>query len=345
MNDQTGKIQYFDKLITGIPGFTWNPVVGCSPVSAGCTNCWARSQIKRNKYFNSKVAKRYDEADRLERPVLFPERLGQPLKVKTPAMIGVCFMGDLFHDHVPFDFIEEVFDVMCQDSAWGTVGRTFRGKHDNEYPAGMKPHKFLILTKRPIRMGEFISYYKSKLCFQEAKENFLKNVWLGVSVEDQQTADERIPILLQIPAAVRWVSLEPMLEGIDLTSFLPHSEWWDSSAKCSKCGSYYGNLVNEAEWDFKTIRHACDTYEDYEFPICKKCETDTLEPLWLDWVVVGCESGAKRRPCNIEHIEMVVQQCKNSGTPCFVKQAEINGKVVKMPQIFGKVWNQLPEVK
>lgn len=160
--------------------FTWNPVTGCTPVSDGCAHCWARAMHGRKMWGDRPFSE----------VTLHPERLEEPLRRKKPARIGVCLMGDLFHDKVPDGFIDRVFDVMLQCD-----------------------HRFFVLTKRPERME---SYFTGFL-YPALLPNVLKNLWLGVSVENQATADERIPLLLRTPAAVRFVSLEPMLEYVNLT--------------------------------------------------------------------------------------------------------------------------------
>jgi len=121
--------------------------------------------------------------------VLHHERLEQPTRWRKPRRVGVCFMGDLFHELVPLLFI---------DSVWGMM-------------AEARHHTFYVLTKRPMRMRDYIR--------GRTRKGWLRawsNIWLGVSVENQQTADERIPILLDIPAAHIWVSVEPMLGPVDL---------------------------------------------------------------------------------------------------------------------------------
>src|SRR5690348_8891062 len=161
---------------------TWNPVTGCSKVSAGCKNCYAEAYFARpypgRKFTDVRI---------------HPERLDWPLRWRgakqakaegRPSRIFVNSMSDLFHEDVPREFIKAVRGTMFD----------------------CEKHVFQILTKRPERMKEFVLS-----CCQ-----FTCNVWLGVSVEDQKTADERIPILLQTPAAVRWISYEPALGPIQL---------------------------------------------------------------------------------------------------------------------------------
>lgn len=110
----------------------------------------------------------------------------------------MCSMGDLFHEAVPDQFIEQVFDTILETA-----------------------HTYQILTKRPERMRRFVESYLAP----SMKEELLRDIWLGVSVENQQTADERIPLLLQPAAAVRFVSYEPALEPVDLRPYLPHVIW------------------------------------------------------------------------------------------------------------------------
>ena len=125
---------------------------------------------------------------------------------------------------------------------------------------------------------------------------------MGVSVEDKKTADERIPILLQIPFVKHFVSVEPALGYVDLTKF--------------------SGITHEDEDRNKIVFHYM--IDD------------------LDWVVMGCESGPKRRPANIHWFRYLRDQCVNAGVPFFLKQMEVDGKVVKMPALDGKVWDQGP---
>jgi protein gp37 len=251
--------------------YTWNPVVGCQKVSEGCRWCYAKTlHDQRHKAYleGKKLPKQY--AKPFEEIQLIESRLDYPLYLKKPSMIFVNSMSDLFHEKVPFEFIDKVFNAIA------------------ESPGDI----FQILTKRPERALKYFNTleysFEDTLCY--------KNTWLGVSVEDQKTADERIPNLLKIPAAVRWLSVEPMLGKID-------------------------------------IRQIDVSDEDGEY---------LLFPLFpiagggIDWVVVGCESGAKRRPCKQEWIESIVNQCKQANVPVFVKQMEINGKVCKDINLFPK---------
>jgi len=172
---------------------TWNPVTGCTKVSQGCKNCYAERdwiRLSANPKTVYYLRKFTDVA-------VHPDRLDAPLHWSKPRRIFVNSMSDLFHEDVPHDFIARIFATMLE----------------------ARQHTFQILTKRPARMLAIMRR------FVEENEEFggeldedvpPRNVWLGVSVEDQATANERIPLLLQTPAAVRWISAEPLLGSIDL---------------------------------------------------------------------------------------------------------------------------------
>ena len=167
---------------------TWNPVTGCSKVSAGCKNCYAEG-----------VAKRFWADRKFTDIETHFEILGKPLNWRNPKRIFVNSMSDLFHERVPFKFIDDVFTTM------------YLAKH----------HTFQILTKRPERMLEYIQGRTFQAMSAAGKPALvLPNVWLGVSVEDQESADERIPLLIQTPAAVRFLSAEPLLGKLDINGYL-----------------------------------------------------------------------------------------------------------------------------
>jgi len=187
----TTKIEW-TRDINGNPGKTWNPITGCTPISEGCEHCYARRMAQRLKGRYG-----YPEDDPF-RVTFHPDRLDQPLKWKKPRMVFVCSMGDLFHEDVKDEWIDSIFSTMIS---------TYYGYHT-----------YLILTKRPQRMKAYLSRRK-----YTGKHSF--RIWLGVTCENQQRADERIPILLQIPAAVRFVSIEPMLGPVDLTFINPFDDF------------------------------------------------------------------------------------------------------------------------
>jgi protein gp37 len=247
----------------------WNPVTGCTKIAAGCQNCYAESMAKRfwgkRKFTDVRCHK---------------DRLEQPLHWKKPRKIFVCSMSDLFHEKVPFEFI----DMICESMI------------NTEYK-----HTYQILTKRPERALA----YARRWIKLTGEWPWGSNVWLGVSVSTQADADKNIPILLQISAAVRFVSIEPMLEELTLvpTLFADREPDEDSPVACvpCRCGKHWENQFGNNL-------------------ICG-----------LDWVIVGSESGPKQRPCKLEWIRDLVSQCKEAQVPVFVKQIPINGKCSKNP--------------
>lgn len=233
--------------------YTFSPWWGCTPVSPGCANCYAAAIAKRfrgleyRKGAARQLTKDWEQPKRWNRKAA---KLGKRFKV-FPSMCD------------PFD--EEVPQIWLDRLLFGAI----------ETPN----LDWLLLTKRP----EQIAYRTLKAGFN----NFPTNVWLGVSVENQEQADKRIPLLLSIPARVRFLSVEPLLGPVNLTPFVNRKI---HSIRCEKC---LGPGMNGGE--------AC------------KCQ-------WVDWVIVGGESGPNRRDCGIEPLLSVVQQCTNAGVPVFVKQ-------------------------
>lgn len=263
---------------------TWNPIVGCSIVSPGCTNCYAMrlagtrlrdhssrqgltTDTKAGPVWNGEV--RFNE-----------EWLTQPLKWKRPRMIFVCAHGDLFYEAVPDEWIDRVFAVM----------------------ALAPQHTFQVLTKRAERMK---AYFETSTANQSRQADIvacafelndalgesggeqsfsdkeclvtlpLPNAWLGISAEDQARADERIPLLLDTPAAVRFVSLEPLLGPIDLRAI-----------STAGIGAAAGNKLSDC----------------------------------LHWVILGGESGPGARPMHPQWARSIRDQCAAAGVPFFFKQ-------------------------
>jgi len=237
---------------------TWNPVTGCTPISEGCTHCYAQRMAKR-------LAGRYGyPADYPFKVTFHPDRLEDPLKWRKPRQIFVCSMGDLFHDDVSFYDIEKVFNTIndCDPQRNGGVD-----------------HRFLILTKRPKRMKSFF-----EMSDNDWRIALNPSIWLGVTAENQKRADERIPILLQIPAAVRFVSVEPMLGPVDLRNYLFHED--------------------------------CDHYDCDE-----NCMVGINPPYaGLIWTICGGESGPGARPMHPDWARLLRDQCVAAGVPFFFKQ-------------------------
>ncbi len=286
-------IQWTDK--------SWNPVVGCTKVSAGCKLCYAKTlHDQRHKAYHEGKAVPAQYAKPFEELQLMPERLRDPLTWKKPQRVFVNSVSDLFHEDIPFDFIDRVFAVM----------------------AVARRHTFQILTKRPERMTEYLRWEGHEEAAQEERRNCncrqcciaghmdqhlasigcdrataamapsiylwknwpLPNVWLGTSVENQAAADDRIPHLLATPAAVRFLSCEPLLGEVNLAPYLG------------------------------------DAHEKYQ---------NFSSPVGINWVICGGESGAGSRPMAVEWARELVRQCQVASVACFVKQmggnVEFNG--------------------
>jgi protein gp37 len=293
------KIEWCDKV--------WNPTTGCAKVSSGCKNCYAERIANRfwkeEIPIGSIVQDFHPNCEPMEgpeyRPRKFtdvqyhPERLDNPLHWRKPARVFVDSMSDLFHPDVPFDFILAVWRVMAKTN-----------------------HTFMILTKRPERMKLFVNDWLPgawglATLTLKLLDKPLPNVWLGVSVEDQKTADERIPLLLQTPAAVRFVSYEPALSSIDLEqNWVGYLSGWETQVGTDRDGD----------------------------PEPYQSQTEKL-----DWVIMGCESGPGRRPMNLDWARSIRDQCVAANVPYFLKQAEIDGELIEMPALDGKIWSEFPE--
>lgn len=283
---------------------TWNPITGCSVATPGCTNCYAMKLAgTRMKHHPSRAKLTIDTkaGPAWNGEVRFNEEwLTQPLNWKKPRRIFVCAHADLFHESVPDAWIDRVFAVM----------------------ALAPQHTFQVLTKRSKRMLDYITEHGSGFGdtisvlervadqagrMMEEGDNAadcvlgdpwpLPNVWLGVSVEDQKRADERIPDLLATPAAVRWISAEPLLGPLDLTQ-LP----FEKSCDCKDHSPTFNSL------DASVYCAGC-------------CEgAEALDIGRLDWVVVGGESGPKARPSHPDWLRSLRDQCAAAGVPFFFKQ-------------------------
>ena len=201
---------------------TWNPVTGCSVVSPGCTNCYAMKLAGTRMHHHSSrqgltVPSKAGPVWNGE--VRFNEQwLDQPLRWKRPRMIFVCAHGDLFHENVPDAWIDQVFAVMalCPQHTFQVL--TKRAERMRAYVEGLWPRRERLGDLMGKMGGAERKGWYAPEC--DGKRGWvgihtpLPNVWLGISAEDQQRADERIPHLLATPAAVRFVSLEPLLGAI-----------------------------------------------------------------------------------------------------------------------------------
>ena len=227
---------------------TWNPISGCSPVSAGCKNCYAARMAKR-------LAGRHGYPKKNPFALTWHEdqfyKAEKWMNSRKRKRIFVCSMGDLFHEDVPVDWRDRIFYAM--------TNTPLKDKHD-----------FLILTKRPetalhyLTNRNWISVYWKKKGHRPGESKLTPNVWIGVTAEDQAMADERIPVLLQIPAAVRFVSVEPMLGHISLEKYIGYYEKYnfdkepESKLDWVICGAETGPGKRPMERDWaRALRDQC----------------------------------------------------------------------------------------
>lgn len=269
----------------------------CELISAGCARCYAsKSQARFGMPAFPGVQKVAPAAadvgtatvavnDKVE--VFFDDsRLQEVLNRKKPTKYFWCDQTDLFGRWVPDDWIDRCFAVMAA-TPW---------------------HTHQVLTKRADRMAAWFNDPGWPL----------PNVWLGVSVENQPTADERIPHLLRCPAAVRFLSVEPLLGAIEMKRWLP------TGRKARRpdgtpfvAPNYYMLCCAACGW----IGSSELCHGDEESVYCAACSSEDVEEAdRISWCIVGGESGHGARPCNFELIRSIVLQCRAAGVPCFVKQ-------------------------
>jgi len=316
------KIDWTDK--------TWNVTSGCTKVSSGCKHCYAETMHGRLRAMGqSKYQHDFGEVR------CHPEFLERPMRWTKPWLVFVDSMSDLFHPDVPFEFIAAVFGVM----------------------AACPQHTFQILTKRPEIMRAWFEWIGTKgplwddpllgaswyetlkqkaggepevwdeadACVQFAQSHGasavfnidddaaahggrigpgwpLPNVWLGTSVEDASTT-HRIADLALTPAAVRFVSYEPALEKID-----PFDVDGPAAVRMSEINPKVVTFPGEA----------------------------------IDWFIAGCESGPKARQADNDWFRWMRDRCGELEMPFFLKQMMVDGQLVKMPELDGKVWDQMP---
>lgn len=289
---------------------TWNPVVGCSKISAGCANCYAERMARRQVgmgtpgYYSVMDGTKWNG-----KTVLVNKKLTKPLHWKGPRKIFVCSMGDLFHESVPFEWVLKVVGIIIA-TPW---------------------HTYKILTKRPKRMYDFFASFPDGWLIREGMKHSLfgyeffalhaihgvitdgrvqkankyylanydqskrgkldspvphpiPNLHLGVTVENQKNVG-RIADLIRTPAAQRFVSFEPLLGRVHAIRIFYRRLCTYKSHKCR-------------------VRH-------------------------IDYAVIGCESGRGARLCTLDDIRYVMQQCRDGGVKVHVKQIPLNGQCNK----------------
>jgi protein gp37 len=291
---------------------TWPVVTGCSKCSEGCRLCYgarlAATRLKHLPQYAGLAQKEGDNFNWTGKVKMNIDVLGEPLRWAKPRKAFVAHTGDLFHEKVSDAFLDKVF---------GTIIMT------------CEKHIFQILTKRVERARDYllnadrskwIYNALNRVCFNDPDwveaqlvealdKNPMPRIWMGTSCENQEQADKRIPILLQIPAAVRFVSVEPMLSTVDLSKWLGY--------RCPECGEYGGLKVPHSDWK-ELGRWRFDGYNwqhHHGYPVGHiPCEHG------IDWVICGGESGTNARPMHPDWVRSLRDQCKASGTPFLFKQ-------------------------
>lgn len=326
---------------------TWGPTRGCSRISPGCTNCYAERIAGRfsdpGQAFHG-FAVRTNAGSRWTRKVaLVPARLADPIRWKKARRIFVNSTSDLFHEELTNEDIAAVFGVM----------------------AAAPHHTYQILTKRAKRMREWFEWMDDQIAIDgdpwttlmresttwlagngdktwakylaehDHKEDACFEPWplpwvqIGVSVENQEAANERIPELIRCPAAVRFLSCEPLLGEVDLDPPL--------------CGSFDRHGDGGYYWNEGT-------------PFCSECDNaERSYGHWLNlegitWVIAGAESGPGRRSCEVDWLRVIRDACRDNATPFFLKQAfEIPGAstitdIRPIPQVLGRIGELIPTI-
>jgi protein gp37 len=249
---------------------TWNPITGCSEISPGCANCYAArltaTRLRNHPDYQGLAKIENPGEARFTGDLRFNgDRIEEPIHWKKPSRVFVNSMSDLFHENVNDWWLDQIFAQIVN----------------------CPRHTFQILTKRPQRMRTWCDELRRQGVMP------LENVWLGVSVENQHFADERIPVLLETSAAVRFISAEPLLGRVDL-----------ELAQCS-CPMRVPFGVS--------TRHLLSCRADLRRP-------DNQRRWAMDWVIVGGESGPNARPMHPEWAVSLRDQCASAGVPFFFKQ-------------------------
>jgi protein gp37 len=260
---------------------TWNPISGCDPVSEGCARCYAKRMATR-------LAGRYGyPADEPFRVTLHPDKLDEPHKWKKPQRVFVCSMSDLFHERISDEAIDTILRVTLKN----------------------RQHTYMILTKRPERMREHMVGH-----FYALHHEIMPwpHLWLGVTVENDRHYD-RIDHLMQTPAAVRFVSVEPMLGPVDISRYLKSGlEHWDEGHPESPDPTWPGGYSHKMPG--------------------------------LGWVIAGAESGPGARGINPNWVRSLRDQCVAARIPFWFKGwgASLANHITEHGEgsLDGRLWHQ-----
>lgn len=280
---------------------SWSPTVGCSHDSPGCASCWAEKLASSRLAHLPEYAGLTSNGRWTGEVRLLPERLSEPLHWKKPRVAFVDIMSDLFHPAVPRDFIVRVWAIIL-------ICCLREGL----------PHTFLVCSKRPERMRDVLAsmtpeeiasagagsvedgdaWWDILSRHMQKRGPVADTLWLGVTAENQAMANKRIPLLLQTPAARRWVSCEPLLGPVDLSRYMWPVHWsWDSRFEAPEEALASGAFAEQ-----------------------RRQGLVLQGSTFLDQTVVGGESGPGARSCDVDWIRSIVRQSAAASVPCFVKQ-------------------------
>ena len=278
--------------------YTWNPITGCTPISEGCKNCYAKTVHER---FNDTP---FNEI------VLHPDRLIEPIKTRKPTLVFVGSMTDIFHDDIPNEWIDEIFHSMMRSTNVTFQILTKRPQRMKEYIDGLLEDGISRISsthmQSPITASEvgFVrkcekTFLWQSRDFDEVATQFLygkhgvnikhpfHNIWFGVTVENQIQADIRIPILLDTKVTNRFLSIEPLIDEVNINKYLNEKQF-----------------LNESIYENEVLKIKQSLFNK------------------IDWVIVGGETGAKSKTRNMktEWIEKIYEDCNKNSTNFFFKQ-------------------------
>lgn len=298
--------------------YSWEVTRGCSMISSGCANCLSPSVVA----FRTSPDRNQDLIRGLVRPTasgyrwggrihLAEGRLKDPFQWPSESRVIVNQHSDLFHESVPSEYIMSVFDIMANTD-----------------------HTYVITTKRPARMARWFysmeGIQAKNFCESQGYEWPLSNVWLGTSVENQASADHRVPSLIETPAEVRFVECMPLLGPVNLTDI-----------QCP--------LITESEGTTDFSRTACvmcdqicDSTNQYQ--ACDGRTFDALEE-GIHWVIAGCEVALPRRlrGMNLNWVRALRDDCATHAVPfCYRQGKNEFGEFVEFPFLDGRTYCESP---
>lgn len=372
MSDKTG-IEWTDA--------TWNPLRGCSRVSEGCRNCYAETVAARfcgpGQPYEGLITKTSKGPTWNGTVKLVPEALDQPIRWRRPRRIFVNSMSDLFHEEISFEFIAAVFGVMSHARQHTFQVLTKRPDrmlnffswlsaqtaHKEAWIAQVNHAEFICGEEKGARGSErhpveslAISAYFDRFMISNGGGPHgsyyprwpLPNAWLGVSVEDQQTANARIPLLLQTPAAVRWISAEPLLDAVDISGWID-PDYFTGCADDGIQGLHWVVVGGESG------KNARPMHPDWARSLrdqCREAGVAFVFKQWGEWEIASITNGhydssMERNAAEWVHLDGVRTKpsCLRPGAGSTNPIAMIKvGKKAAGRMLDGRTWDEYPEV-